>query len=180
MSLLKKSFCLLISFSILLQVCGCSHKDESKPVDIDANCDMTSEDYVCGNGDVEDLYFKSVRCTVPQQVCLNTHTVFKWGDGAMIIVPASENEGKDDQTKAYIVDFDGSLRSSITFDGDCNYSAITEGVFANWNDQYVISAAEGDSFIIYDLSGKVVAHSGSEDPEMERQDQLSDMVIRSL
>ena len=165
MSLLKKSFCLLISFSILLQVCGCSHKEESKPVVIDTNCDMTSEDYVCGNGDVEDLYFKSVRCTVPQQVCLNTHTVFKWGDGAMIIVPASENEGKDNQTKAYIVDFDGSLRSSITFDGDCNYSAITEGIFANWNDQYVISAAEGDSFIIYDLSGKVVAHSGSEDPE---------------
>jgi len=165
MSVLKKSFCLLISFSILLQVCGCSHKEENDPVVIDTNCDMTSEDYVCGNGDVEDLYFKSVRCTVPQQVDINGCVVLKTGENVLVIAEDANRDNKEVKIKGNIISFDGELISTFTFDDNSIYIPVMEGTFADWNGEYIITAKEGDAYLIFDHEGKMTAHKGDDDPE---------------
>ena len=162
-----KIACIFLIITILVQLAGCGKTEPSSQAAADNNCDMSSEDYVCGNGDVENLYFKSAVCSIKEDGLSNYHAAcFRSGDCLCAVLPCFNEETFDSTVKVYLIDFDGNIRSSfeledagITVDANAPKSA-------DWNGERIICAGHEANYMVHDYSGELIARAGGNDPEL--------------
>ena len=162
-----KIACVFLIITILVQLAGCGKTGPSSQIEPDTNCDMSSADYVCGNGDVEDLYFKSAVCSVREDgLSFNQGDFFMSGDYLCAVLPLFSMERLTTIVKVYLIDFEGNIKSSFELEDTDGTVDVNDPISADWNGERIITAGHEVNYIVHDHSGKLIARAGGNDPEL--------------
>ena len=122
----------ILTASFLMPLMSCNKEDEqsrSTPLDV------RSPDYVCGNENVDDLYFTSKMCTLPFGSTSSSAAVFKRGDDICVMMQ-SEDENFQPFEGLCIINSDGELLSSRMVD-NMDLNKTRDNTITDIDGQYI-------------------------------------------
>lgn len=112
MKRIRTAIAIILTASFLMPLMSCNKENEQSG---SATLDMRAPDYVCGNENVDDLYFTSKMCTLPFGSTSSSTAVFKRGDDICVMMQ-SEDENFLPFEGLSIINSDGELLSSRRVD----------------------------------------------------------------
>lgn len=147
---MKKCISIVLTLIMVFVSVACNSGDRDKGNAASTTLDMSSEDYVCGNADVEDLYFTSKYCTVP---CRCYKDAYKRPDD-FILVGEKITEDNCSFLEVYTISMDCELLSTV--DIESTDQALIP--LCDWNSQYLVASSYiSNDLILFEYSGNEVS-----------------------
>ncbi|SCW65218.1 ABC-type glycerol-3-phosphate transport system, substrate-binding protein [Ruminococcaceae bacterium YRB3002] len=109
---IRTAIAAILTASFLMSLMSCKNDDEPSG---SATLDMRAPDYVCGNENVDDLYFTSKICTLPFGSTSSSTAVFRRGDDICVMM-LSKDENYQPFEGLCVINSDGELLSSQRVD----------------------------------------------------------------